>query len=331
VRGPDPAEQSGTNASARVARQNGPSDEALLERAIRQLRQTGRIEFTGEFGYEIATFLPFVSWLKSDGHLNNAKVITYRGMAPYYFFLDQEQLVEKDAPRRFVRDVDRYYPTHRTDNAELRDWHRPPDYRAHYASRARRFDRPTLFIQNKFTVEWNIGPINYIPLLDLVALLQIARDRFQVIYSRPDSRLKGAGYSSDERMHCNYPDRAILDRFPEALVLEDLVREEGRPYNEVKLEVLAGTHLFFAVQGGGTHLLAAFNNSFLAVIHRRGTEYPFAYEQGIYKFLATPAPELVVARTDAQIGEAVCMFGSLDVENGKVVRCEPAPKRNDQA
>jgi hypothetical protein len=40
------------------------------------------------------------------------------------------------------------------------------------------------------------------------------------------------------------------------LVLESMAEEEGRPYNEVKLEVLAGAHLFCAVQGGGAHVLA---------------------------------------------------------------------------
>jgi hypothetical protein len=47
-----------------------PSDELLLDRAFRTLKSSGRIEYTGEYGDEVAAFIPFVSWLKQEGHLN---------------------------------------------------------------------------------------------------------------------------------------------------------------------------------------------------------------------------------------------------------------------
>jgi hypothetical protein len=290
-----------------------PSDELLLDRAFRTLKSSGRIEYTGEYGDEVAAFIPFVSWLKQEGHLNDRQVVTYRGMRPYYFFLEESQLVEKDEPRCWIRRRHREWPTNDACFATLQPWLRPPAYRRHYASRARLFDRPTLFIQNKFTVEWDGGPINYLPLNYLHHLLTIARDRFQVVYSRPGAMRLADDYSQDHNAFCQYPDLHVVDQFPEVLVLESMAEEEGRPYNEVKLEVLAGAHLFCAVQGGGAHVLAAFGNSLLAILHRHGPEIHLAYERGPYTYLAPIPPTLIIARDDDQLGEAISAFATVEV------------------
>jgi hypothetical protein len=290
-----------------------PSDEELLVRVFARLKSSGRIEYTGEYGDEVAAFIPLVSWLKQEGYLNGCRIVTYRGMRPYYFFLEEDQLVEKDEPRRWIPRREREWPTNDACFATLQPWLLPPDYRRHYAPSARVFARPTLFIQNKFAVEWNRGPINYLPLLDLRLLLTIARDRFQVVYSRPGAMRPSDDYSHDHNDFCQYPDLALIDQFPEVLVLESMARQEGRPYNEVKLEVLAGAHLFCAVQGGGAHVLAAFGDSLLAILHRRGAETRIAYERGPYTYLSPVPPTLIVARDDDQLTKAVRTFERVKV------------------
>lgn len=55
-----------------------------------------------------------------------------------------------------------------------------PDYRARYRGQGMTFGRPVLFIQNKFTVKWDSGPVNYLPLWAIETLLMIAWDRFNV-------------------------------------------------------------------------------------------------------------------------------------------------------
>lgn len=288
-------------------------DEDLLERVLRRLKSTGRIEYTGEYGDEVAAFIPLISWLKHEGYLNGRQVITYRGMRPYYFFLEECELVEKDEGRYWIPRAEREWPTNDACFATLKPWLRPPDYRAHYLSQARVFPRPTLFIQNKFTVEWNRGPINYLPLKDLHLLLTIARGRFQVVYSRPGAVGRADDYSHDHNAFCQYPDMSIINQFPEVMVLENMARQEGRPYNEVKLEVLAGAHLFFAVQGGGAHALAAFGDSLLAILHRRGAETRLAYEHGPYTYLSPAPPTLIVARDDDQLIDAIRTFERVEV------------------
>lgn len=292
-------------------------DEILLSELLATLKSTGRIEYTGEYGPEITTFIPLVHWLKHQGLLNDRRVVTYRGMEPYYFFLSDGEFLEKDERRTYSPPKGRTWPTNNTHTATRKPWHAPPDYRKFYAKRARLFQRPILYIQNKFTVEWGIGPINYLPIGGLRSLLQFAADKFQVVFSRPGAR-RASGYSNDHNRFCDYPDLDVVRHTEGALILEDIATSEERPYNEVKLEFLAGAHLFVTVQGGSAHILAAFGNSLLAILHRHGEEYPHAYSHGPYKYLSHTPPELLVARSDADFRFALQVVASARIIDGRV-------------
>jgi hypothetical protein len=290
----------------------------LLDRLLVSLKSTGKLEYTGEYGPEITTFIPLVHWLKRQGLLNDRKVVTYRGMEPYYFFLDEGEFRAKDERRAWLPKPERTWPTNDTHTATRKPWHDPPDYRKFYAKKARSFERPILFIQNKFTVEWGIGPLNFLPLKDLQTLLAFASDKFQIVFSRPQGR-RPTGYSNDNNEYCDYPDLDSVRHTEGALILEDVAKAEQRPYNEVKLEFLAGSQLFLAVQGGSSHILAAFGNSLLAILHRNGLEYPHAYRHGPYKYLAPTPPELLVARDWPGFQFLMNVVVTAKIANGRVV------------
>lgn len=277
------------------------TDQHLLEHSISRLKLTGAIEYTGEFGAEITTFIPFAFWLKQEGLLVGRRVVTYRGMRPYYYFLGDDEYQEKASARVWVPPINRDWPTNSTYTATRRPWHVYPDYRSRYGGQGRLFSRPVLFVQNKFTLEFGRGPINYISIQALRELLERAADRFDVVYSRPRTLPKSAGYTPDENTHCDYPDLALVRSFENVLVLEDHCEDEGLPYNSTKLEILSKSHLFVAVQGGGAHLLACFGRSALLLLHYEGREYPHAYALGPYKYLSTPPPVLLLAREHDQL------------------------------
>lgn len=287
------------------------ADEQLFERALQALKATGKIEFSGEFGNEIATFIPFVAWLKAEGLMAGHRVITYPGMRPYYFFLEDQEYSEKPGPRTWHKVQNRDWPSNSTYTAIRQRWHLPPDYRARYRSQGRQFDRPVLFIQNKFAVEWKAGPINYLPLNLLRLLLEKASETFDVVYSRPRSMPDALGYTTDINTYCDYPDLGIVRTFPNVVILEDLCAETGVPYNLSKLEILAKAHVFAAVQGGGAHLLACFGDSMMLLFHRRGDEDPHAYSTGPYKYLSTPAPGILIARNEHQLGQGIHVLAAL--------------------
>ncbi len=287
------------------------TDDELLDHSLSKLRDTGSIEYSGEYGAEIATFIPFVGWLKQQGLLRSRRVVTYLGMRPYYYFLDDGEYAEKPGPREWLPSDERLWPSNSTYTATRQPWHVPPDYRTRYASQGSTFARPVLFIQNKFSVEWGRGPINYLPLRMLVALFQLSEDRFDVVYSRPRATPPGGDYSADHNTACDYPDFAIAGEFGKVLVLEDFCASAGVPYNQTKLEVLAKSHLFVGVQGGGAHLLACFGSSVLLVLHNLGEEHPHAYAHGPYKYLADPPPTLLVATDYDQLAMGVDLIGAL--------------------
>ena len=298
-------------------------DEELFTAALSILKDRGFIEYDGEFGPEITTFVPFVAWLKQEGHLQGRRVITFGGMRPYYFFLADEEFETKPQRRIYRNETKRKWPTNTTHSATKQEWHRCPDYRAYYRDRGRAFDRPVLFIQNKFAVEWNAGPINYLPLFAIEQLFRISAGRFDVVYSRPREVLDGKGYARDHNRGCEYPDIEIAERY-NVPILEEMCLETGADYNTTKLEILAKSHLFVAAQGGGAHVLACFSNSLLLVLHREGREYPHAYAAGPYKYLSDPPPLLLVARDNDQLLQGLKVVAATTMEGGAPVIADHA-------
>lgn len=285
-------------------------DLALLDSAVSRLKSTGQIEYRGEFGAEITTFIPFVHWLKNEGLLSGRRVLTHAGMRPYYYFLDDAEYAEKAGNRAWLPIAQRDWPSNSSYTATREPWHHMPDYRARYRDEGITFERPVLFIQNKFCVEWNTGPINYIPLNSLDALFRLAGGPFDIVYSRPRAMPKAAGYAEDDNVDCDYPDFRLASEFPRVMLLERYCAESGAPYNRTKLRILAKSHLFVTVQGGGAHLLACFGNALMLLLHREGPEFPHAYQAGPYKYLSHPAPILMLARNSVEFNRGASLIAN---------------------
>ena len=295
--------------------QDDDGDLRLLASALARLEATGRIEYTGEYGAELTTFVPFVGWLKQEGHLRGRRVVSYAGMRPYYCFLADAEFEAKPGPRRWVKAKRRDWPTNSTYTATRKRWHAVPDYRAAFAGQGPAFAREVLFIQNKFTVEWGRGPINFMPLDALSALFDLS-DRFDIVYSRPRAMPGRADYAADDNSFCDYPDLALARSRQGVLVLEDHCEATGADYNLTKLQILARTHRFAAVQGGGAHLLAYFGRSVLLLLHRKGQELPHAYRAGAYRYLAAPPPLLLLARDYGAFDAGVPLLAAWRPEAG---------------
>lgn len=297
----------------------GPADQVLLEQAVSRLRDTGEIAYRGEFGNEIATFIPFVGWLKRQGLLAGRRVLTYAGMRPYYYFLDDDEYAERASARTWLPPQERDWPSASSYTAVRERWHVMPDYRTQYWPQQRAAARPLLFIQNKFCVEWSRGPVNYVPLEALDRLFRLAGKRFDIVYSRPRHMAGQAGYAVDDNSDCDFPDRALALRYRDVMLFEEHVARNSLDYNRAKLAMLAKCHLFVAAQGGGAHLLACFGDSLMLVMHREGEEYPHAYAKGPYKYLASPPPVLMVAREHEAFMRGIELIANVRFE-GKDMR-----------
>lgn len=304
-----------------------PSDEdqSRLQYSLSLLKQQSRLEYSGEYGAEITTFIPFVAWLKQQGHMAGRRIVTYAGMQPYYFFLEEDEFEEKNSARHWLPVRHRYWPSNSTYTATASPWHVYPDYRQHYANSGWKFERPVMYIQNKFTIEWDAGPINYIPLMSLHRLLELTAGRFDVVYSRPIALKSSSSYSNDDNIWCDYPDRALIKEHAHVLDLEMECAASGCDYNRTKLEIMAKARIFVAAQGGGAHVLACFGDSLLLIIDRSeglsrdGCEYPHAYRDGPYKYLAKTPPAVFVARNFYDFDAAAEMVARAAISGSKIV------------
>lgn len=167
-------------------------------------------------------------------------------------------------------------------------------------------------MQNKFAVEWKSGPINFFPLNFLRTVFTRLQNRYAIVYSRPRINLDKTQFSQDHNLMCEYPDLAEAANFENVTVLEDL-ESTGLAYNELKLSILAKSHLFLAVQGGGAHVLPYFGDSVLFVLHISGREYPGAYQRGLYKQLSDSPPQVFVVRDWKNLAAAFPLFESIEL------------------
>ena len=283
----------------------------------------GVLEFTGEFGAEVNSFIPFVYWLHQAGLMRDRWVRTYAGMRAFYFFLDPSQLVEKSEPRRFTWPAQRpaWLPT-RDDHAARRSpFEMFPDYRTHYRDGSFETEKPLLVVHNKYSAEWGHPPINYLPPELLWHVFEELGERFQIVYLRPGIVGAPAGYSGDHQPDLAFHDLEIVRNFPDVWLFDELAREI-RPratFNELKLRLYAHTWCHLTVQGGNAHLAALFAGGMVAILHRVGQEIRHSYRHGHFAYAAHPAPTYLICRTVEEVMEAASVLRTCVIGAGRVL------------
>jgi hypothetical protein len=287
------------------------------------------LEYTGEFGAELVLFLPFCEWLSSQGFLSNRSIRTYAGMKCYYGRLNCKALVEKDEERRYIP------PDKRPKWMPIRDEHkfdiriskrflRYPDLRARFSTyrlpkQIALSKKPILIIHNKYNLEWDLGPVNHIPLESLDHLFGKLTPKYTIVYIR-HSADPGPGYSKDHNIPLPFGDRQILQRYPTVLNFEDLYRTEGTSYdlNTFKNAIYSRCYHYITSQGGGAHHIAFFSGSLMAIFHRAGHEAKWAYNRGYYSFMAVPPPLRLICTNRDDLSDAIPAFEDSNIARGGV-------------
>jgi len=297
------------------------------------------LEYRGEFGLELLTFLPFVRWLSANGHLKHRSVITYKGMRSFYQDLAYQQLIERDESREFIP------PSERPSYLPIRDeftltspspFHSYPDLRKMFGHirLVNRLEeslqtRPLLIIHNKYTNEWNKGPINFIDLETLNKILGVLKRHFHVVYIRHGLRELPTDYAEDQNDIVDFDDLKVLRSHPEVELFDDLLGEHQQTLgsisvNEFKNALCSRSFHFISSQGGGAHHLAYFSGSVMVILHREGLEENGAYETGFYRFISNPAPILLCCRNGEEVLSACKTLEFYTISQGRVVMTEGA-------
>jgi hypothetical protein len=282
-----------------------------------------RLDFAGEFGAEINSFVPFVYWLHQAGLLRNRQIRTYRGMRPFYFFLSPDQFKEHDEARRFVfpRDRPAWLPNRDDHAAQRSPFEMFPDYRAFFRDGMFNVARPLLVIHNKVTPEWGNPPINLlsIPLLDRL-FTELVAD-FHVVYVRPGLMGSPADYSTDHQPDLPFDDLTLVRRHPRVEIFDEMTAllAEAMPSNEVKLRLYAHTAFHITVQGGNAHLLSLFSGGLAVILHRAGQELRHSYAHGHFTYAASPPPRWLICRDDADVLGCIPILRNATMVDGQAL------------
>jgi hypothetical protein len=294
------------------------------------------IEYTGEFGLELLIFLPFVNWLSQAGLLRGRTIKTYRGMSSFYKNIECKTYIEKNAAREFVSPGNRpaYLPVkneHDFDGVGRSPFHAYPDFRRIFRAlplpkdfETRLIDKPLLIIHNKYTDEWDSGPINHISLHCLERIFTEFKNVFTIVYIRHGIRTLSHGYVIDENTIMQFDDATLLEEHPEVILFDDLFdnyqSETGAAdVNAFKNALCSRSYRIITSQGGGAHHLAYFSGSVMAILHRQGLEEELAYGDGFYDYLANPSPIRLCCRTEDELLEACGLFHGSEVVDGRIL------------
>ncbi len=295
------------------------------------------LDYTGEFGTELITFLPFVTWASRQGWLRGRRVRSYRGMRCFYAHLDCDAVEEKPEPRHWVRPQERpaWLPIRDEDSFDGTrapcDRHAYPDLRAMFRDvelRAPSLDGtlPILVVHNKYNREWTFGrPVNFLSPAVLDEIFGLLGAQYRIVYIRHGmGRAEEDSYAPDQnRPLAGLGDEEVLARHPKVLNFDTLFAEHvaagGEPdLNLFKNGLYARCWHFISAQGGGSYQCAYFSGALLMILHRAGIEHTWPYH-GYFRWLADPPVQLAVPMKDVQLMRGVRLFNLPRIVRGRAV------------
>jgi hypothetical protein len=217
------------------------------------------ISYQGEFDQELRYVIPFAYWHYLNGTLK--KTISARGTQAFYFFSEDHE--ERFAKRVWTESYAHYNVPNMThsNSYSFRNWAQVP-YKAHYQNDTFVFDKPLLVIANKYNMEWDQPPINFLDIPTLNRLIQTCRDTYQIVYNRPQpTHIVG---DNSETMSLN--EHAWLRQMhPDVLLMDDLYTRYHPSivptYNHLQLMVYANCNHFISMHGGTAALASCFGGT----------------------------------------------------------------------
>ena len=243
-----------------------------------------------EFGIELVLAVPYAHWLHKQGKLE--KVITSKGMKPFYYFCDNvlegftQRTIDNRAAGLF--ELPNNWTHHNAmaltgkDYSELTDeeqskvngvldysqWELPP-YKKHYQNKEFDFGK-TIMILNKYNVEHGHKPYGFFDFKCLVEMFTYLTEKgYKVIYKRPTNTEDGVTIDNNEAgsVHNNLDlkanvegvgvinDHQLTKYFDNVILFDDIVNEnQNLSYNETQLKVMANVDGFISQCGGNTIL-----------------------------------------------------------------------------
>ena len=253
------------------------------------------IDTNPEFGLELTLVIPYAYWLHQRGELE--KVITTKGMKPFYYFCDNvEEKYEYrtvDNKAAGLNTIPNNWIHHnaisvlKKDYSELNDKGKekingvldyrkwvPPPYKDHY--KTNKFDKykPYIFISNHYNIEHGHPPIGFFEIGVLYEMFNYLKEKeYTVIYKRP----KNNEFPLDQNEHNSLSqgffditsnvegigqitDYQLTEYYENIILLDDLLDKKTSTgnYNVTQMELFSNAEGFISISGGSALLTSYF-------------------------------------------------------------------------
>lgn len=243
-----------------------------------------------EFGVELALTVPYAYWLHKNDKL--IKVLTSKGMKPFYYFCDdveesfQERTIDNGAaglnelPNNWIHGID---PLNKPAVLDYTKWECPP-FKEQYLNKEFKFNKPVVFITNKFNMEHGEEPFGFFSIQCLYEIFNYLTEKgYTVVYKRATNRESEFAIDQNEAnsLHLGYRDIVaevegvglindfqLTQYFEDVILMDDIVKNSKYSYNETQLKVMANCDRFISVCGGNSILSSLFGGTVITYVHK---------------------------------------------------------------
>ena len=188
----------------------------------KQMRLCNKIQLNvvNEFSAELILYTTYYYYLYKNNLLFDNKIISYKGMKPFYYFLDSDMLIEKEVIRWWTPYWSNPLLINMNEHVKYfnKTYWMPPPYKCIYKNDIVKFDKPILVIHNKYNIEWSDKPINFIEIDTLRYIFNKLKDTYQIVYIRPTNQKTDKNYSLDHN--------TIIDDFPDYTLIESEFKDQ---------------------------------------------------------------------------------------------------------
>jgi hypothetical protein len=146
------------------------------------------ITINGELGYEMVLAIPYVYYQYLQGNIINIDGV--KDTSCFYPFATVNEIYDHryeglklTLNGEFQSKFSNPHSFH-TPKLNTQEWC-PPPYSSIYKNDYFRFEKPIMIISNKYNIEWNKNPINYLDLDTIDTICKLYSDDYQIIYNRP--------------------------------------------------------------------------------------------------------------------------------------------------
>jgi len=208
-----------------------------------------------EFTWDMVRALPKINYHIEQG--NEVKVICKKNLKKLYEqFTPHVEVSDKFNP---VNDDSTY--NHQRPGFTKSEWS-PPNLRKKWKDYIT-FDKPTIVVQNKYTIEWSRKPFNYFDINFLDIFFETFKYDYQIIYIRPNKGLKD--YYTDDNDILEFKDYELInEKHPEIYTIEDMLKENpDLDYNSCQFALHSTSTKHISPSGGNACLSAYFGGDLL--------------------------------------------------------------------